>query len=434
MSIGTARRARIRPFLMAATAVFALLANLAALIAGVTVVFPHLLYIPIVLAGYWYPRRGPVISAIISATYAVMALALTPQDWISIVSRAITLVAIGVLIAFISHQLEAERVRYRELFDHSVAGILVVNGAGVILKANQQAATLVGRDEGELVGTPLASISDDPGVTTAFLAASARSAVNEVALDLIHAERRPVHCIVSGAPLRPDRIVVTLADMSEGRKARDALEAANQTMTSLAMILDRDLTRDVVALDACVEQGREVSDDPETLAILDRIHDGLAGVTRRIAISREFRLLGTRSPVWQSAGSAFDEARRRLGPTAVTIRADLDGLEVYADPSFPAALFELLHNATRPGIGTTHIEVTANRSPDGCMIVVADNGRGLAPEERDNLFSFSEDRCGRGLFLAHEILGLTGIGIAEEGARIGARFVLSIPPGSCRDE
>ena len=150
MSIGTARRARIRPFLMAATAVFALLANLAALIAGVTVVFPHLLYIPIVLAGYWYPRRGPVISAIISATYAVMALALTPQDWISIVSRAITLVAIGVLIAFISHQLEAERVRYRELFDHSVAGILVVNGAGVILKANQQAATLVGRDEGEL--------------------------------------------------------------------------------------------------------------------------------------------------------------------------------------------------------------------------------------------------------------------------------------------
>jgi PAS domain S-box-containing protein len=432
MSNGGRRGALARPAIVAGTAVLTLLANLAGLLAGVTVVFPHLLYVPIAMAGYWYPRRGPLIAAGIAAAYAAMALALTPSEWLAIAARSVTLVALGALITYLSRRLAAEEERYRGLFDHSVAGILVVDGDGVVRDANPQAASLVGRGAGELAGIPLAAISDDPGAATAFLAAAARSPVERAELDLIHAERRPVHALASGAPLGNGLTLVTLADVTEERMARAALEAANQTMASVAMILDRDLTGDVAALDACLERGRETVDDPETLALLRRIGEGVAAVARRIGISREFRVLGTRPSAWQPVQAAVEGACARLDPGPVGVRAWTARLEIYADPALPAAFYHLLHNATRPGTGATVVVITYRYGPGGCQIVVEDNGHGIPADARGTLFSPAAGRYGRGLYLAREILGITGIEITEEGTGTGARFVLSVPVGGCR--
>lgn len=432
MPPGRTSRPYIRPTFVASTAALALLANLAGLLAGLTVVLPHLLYLPIALAGYWYPRRGPLIAAAIAAAYAAMALALTPTEWLSIGARAVTLVAVGVLIAYLSRRLATEKERYRGLFDHSVAGILVVDGDGVIRDANPRAARLIGRAAGELVGTPLAAISADPDGAAAFLAEVARSSIGRTELELVHAERRPVHCLASGASLDNGLTLVTLADMTEERMARDALEAANQTMASVAMILDHDLTGDIAALDACLERGRETVDDPETIALLRRIGEGVAAVARRLAVSREFRVLGTRPPSWQPVQAAIEEACARLDPGTVAVRDWTARLEVYADPALPVALYHLLHNATRPGTGATAVVITYRHGPEGCRILVEDDGVGVPAEERVTLFSPGAGRYGHGLFLTREILGITGIGIAEEGTGTGARFVLSVPPEGCR--
>ena len=361
-----------------------------------------------------------------------MALALTPSEWLSIFARTVTLIAVGALIAYLSRRLAAEEERYRGLFDHSVAGILVVDADGVVRDANPRAAALIGRGTGELAGTPLAAVSADPDAAAAFLAGASRGQVGRAELDLIHAARRAVPCLASGAPLGNGQTLVTLADMTEERMARDALEAANQTMSSVAMILDHDLTGDVAALEACLDRGRESVDDPEMLALLRRIGDGVAAVSRRIAVSREFRVLGTRPSAWQPVQAALEEACGRLDPGPVAVRAWAARLEVYADPALPVAFYHLLHNATRPGTGATLVVITYRHGPEGCRIIVEDDGLGVPAEERDTLFSPAAGRYGRGLFLAREILGITGIGIAEEGTGSGARFVLSVPHEGCR--
>lgn len=432
MTVGAARGEMLRTAIVAGTAALTLLANLIGLLAGVTVVLPHLLYVPIALAGYWYPRRGPLIAVGIAGAYAAMALALAPGEWLSILSRALTLVAIGVLIAYLSRRLAAEEERYRGLFDHSVAGILVVGADGAILDANPRAAALVGRGGGALAGTPLAAISEDPKAADAFLAAASRGAVAEAGLDLIHAERRPVHCLASGASLGNGQILVTLADVTEERMARDALRGANQALATQAMILDHDLSEDVLALRACVERGLGAAGDTETVALLRRVRDGVAAIERRIAVSREFRSLGARPSAWQSVQAAVEEACARLDPGPVSVRVWTARLEVYADPGLPVALYQFLHNATRPGTGATAVVITYRRSPDGCRIIIEDDGLGVPTGERETLFSPAGDRYGRGLFLAREILGITGIAITEEGAGGGARFVLSIPDAGCR--
>ncbi|HIH03942.1 MAG TPA: PAS domain-containing protein [Methanoregulaceae archaeon] len=432
MSSGTARRALIRPALVAGTASVALLANFAGLLGGVTVVLPHLLYVPIALAGYWYPRRGPLIAAGIAATYGVMALAFAPSEWLSIFARAVTLVAVGALIAYLSSRLAVEEERYRGLFDHSVAGILVVDPDGMVRDANPQGAALVGRAVGEFEGTPFVAVSTDPDAAAAFLDRAAREPIGHAELDLLRADRRPVHCLASGAPLGGGLTLVTLADVTEERMARAALEAANRTMATLAGILDHDLTGDIEALEDCIERSRAAVDTPETIALLRRIGERADGVGRRITVSREFRVLGTRPPAWQPVQAALEGACARLDPGPVAVRAWAGRLEIYADPALPVALYQLLHNATRPGTGATAVVITYRHGPDGCRILVEDDGLGVPPGERDALFSPAAGRYGSGLFLAREILSITGIGIDEDGTCTGARFVLSVPPGGCR--
>jgi hypothetical protein len=93
-----ARWSLVRPAVVAGTAVLALLDNLAGLLAEVKVVFPHLLYVPIALASYRYPRRGTLIAAGIAAAYAAMARTLAPSEWLTIAARAVTLIAVGALV------------------------------------------------------------------------------------------------------------------------------------------------------------------------------------------------------------------------------------------------------------------------------------------------------------------------------------------------
>ncbi|MEN6341689.1 MAG: PAS domain-containing protein [Methanospirillum sp.] len=427
-----ARRIPVRPSLLAGTAVLALLVNLAGLFAGITVALPHLLYVPIVLAGYWYPRRGPVIAAGIAIVYAAMALALTPSEALSIGARTLTLIAVGALIAYLSRRLAAEEARYRGIFDNSVAGILVVDTDGVVREANPRGGALVGRTAGELAGVPLASVSADPDRTSAFLARAARDPVASAELELSRSGRGQVTCLASGAPLGGGLTLVTLANVTDERMARSALEAANRTMATLAGILDHDLTGDVEALEDCIERGRETVDNPETVGLLRRIDDGVAAIKRRIAVSREFRVLGSRPPTWQSAQAALEGACARLDPGPVPVRSWVGRLEIYADPALPVAFYQLLHNATRPETGATAVVVTYSHGHDGCRIIVEDDGLGIPPGERGALFLPGAGRYGRGLFLAREILGITGIEIAEEGTGAGARFVLLVPPVGCR--
>lgn len=422
-----------RPAIVGVTAAATLLVNLAGvLLAGVTVVLPHLLYLPIALAGYWYPRWGIAISVAIAGAYAAFALPLMPGEAVAICARAVTLVAIGALIAYLSRRLRIQEALYRGLYDHSVSGILLLGADGRIEDANLRAAALVGQAPVELQERPFGEYATDREAADRFLLALGRGPVEEQELSLVRDDGRTVHCLASGAPLGPDRRVVTLADMTGLHLTRRALEAANRTMAHLAGILDRDLAAAVRDLEACLARVRVEIADPEVLALLRPLGERIGGLQRRGEVSREFRVLGTRPPAWQPVQDAVEEARARLDPGPVAVRAWTSRLEVYADPALPVALYHLLDNATRQGTGATAVVVSYHQGPDGCRVVVEDDGCGVPPDDREHLFEPTGERYGHGLYLAREILGITGITIGEEGTEKGARFVITVPLEECR--
>jgi len=68
------------------------------------------------------------------------------------------------------------------------------------------------------------------------------------------------------------------------------------------------------------------------------------------------------------------------------------------------------------------------------VLVFEDDGVGIAPQDKAVLFSKDSGKnTGLGLFLAREILDITGIKISETGEQgKGARFEILVPEGKWR--
>jgi signal transduction histidine kinase len=94
----------------------------------------------------------------------------------------------------------------------------------------------------------------------------------------------------------------------------------------------------------------------------------------------------------------------------------------------------LMDNAIRHGEHVTAISITATPSDTGLTICWEDDGVGVPDSDKERIFERGFGKhTGLGLFLAREILSLTGITIQENGRYgTGARFEMRVPAGSFR--
>jgi len=102
-----------------ATAIILLL-NAFGLIHGVTTIIPHLFYIPIILAAYYYPRRGIWFALVISAIYYVMALTLSEVNQVpEALGRIFLFMLIAAVVSFLTQRMRQSEEKYRMLADYT---------------------------------------------------------------------------------------------------------------------------------------------------------------------------------------------------------------------------------------------------------------------------------------------------------------------------
>ena len=163
-----------RSLLVAASVIVAFAANAAGLFLGITSILPHLFYLPIVLAAYWFPRRGTAFSLALSLGYLMMTLPFSGGDAgliVATLARIVVFVAIGAIVSLLSLRLREQEQRYRGVFDNSEAGIFIVapeNAAPRIEEVNYVGAALLGSVAKDLIGEPITRFLDDPGAWRDF--------------------------------------------------------------------------------------------------------------------------------------------------------------------------------------------------------------------------------------------------------------------------
>ena len=110
-------------------------------------------------------------------------------------------------------------------------------------------------------------------------------------------------------------------------------------------------------------------------------------------------------------------------------------LKVFANPLLGRVFYNLIDNALRyGGEKMTRISISSFEMQNGLILIVEDDGAGIGPEDKRNLFIRGLGRnTGYGFFLSREILGITGMTICETGEPgEGVRFEITVPKGTYR--
>jgi PAS domain S-box-containing protein len=230
---------------------------------------------------------------------------------------------------------------------------------------------------------------------------------------------------------RAVRMVGTHTDITERRSADDALRRANRQLSLLTGITRHDILNQVTVLLGYLDLIEEAPEGEDLAPYVERMKRVTHLIQSQIEFTREFETLGAQAPRWHSLEAAVPVVPV---PEGVTVSVDVAPFEVYGDPMLERVFANLLDNSVRHGRTVTRIRAFAEQRDQELVVVWEDDGVGIPDGEKERIFERGVGtNTGLGLFLAREILALTGIAIRENGTEgIGARFEITVPEGGFR--
>ncbi len=175
-------------------------------------------------------------------------------------------------------------------------------------------------------------------------------------------------------------------------------------------------------------------EDGKLLGFLEIEHRAAEKMRRIFAFSKVFQLTGTEPPRWQKLDILIHLACEEANLKSVPVQQETGLVSLYAEPQIYKAFSYLFDNAVRHGRTTTVIRLTLEQRDADPVLVVTDDGIGIAPEDKERIFEHGFGKyTGWGLFVTHEILSVNGMAIRETGqAGAGARFEIRVPAGRIR--
>jgi PAS domain S-box-containing protein len=222
-----------------------------------------------------------------------------------------------------------------------------------------------------------------------------------------------------------------LKDITERKMAEEALKKVNHKLNLLAEITRHDVRNKITALLGYIAAMKIRFEDPSQLEYISKLERVAKSMRAQIEFMKNYQKLGTHEPQWQNLGLLLPGSAIQQG---IQLSVDLPDVEIFADPMAEKVFDNLLDNAIRHGGNVTKIRVSCHQEPGGLTIIWEDNGVGIPAHEKDWIFERGYGKnTGLGMFLAKEILGMTGITIQETGEPgKGARFEMIVPMGSYR--
>jgi PAS domain S-box-containing protein len=335
-----------------------------------------------------------------------------------------------------SEALEESERRFRTLVESAEDAVLIIDRDGRITYINPYGAHLLGREQASIAGRHLEEIFP-PEVDE-----QAREMLNNV-FDSGKIARFPLFYAainrwfdVTFVPLQREGTRVTTLfcitrDITEHKHLEQSFAQANSKLQLLSGITRHDILNQITGLLAYVTLIKESApDDPERMRYLDLIEQLTHRIESQISFTKDYEDMGVKEPGWQNVRETVERAGESLELGAIDLSVETGALDIFADPMLEKVFFNLISNSVQHGCEVTRIRVSSmERKGGGAMIVVEDDGVGIPGGMKEDIFRKGVGKHkGYGLFLAREILSITGISIRECGREgRGARFELEIP-------
>jgi PAS domain S-box-containing protein len=337
--------------------------------------------------------------------------------------------------------LESENL-YRMFFNTSHDPVFITSKEGEWIDLNDSAVELfgyAGRDE--MMAVKIADLYIDPLKRKEHVRIiSEKGFSKDYPVDLRKKDGTIMHTLVTAVAHKDENGDIigfqgTIRDITELKRVEEALIIAGKKLNLLNSITRHDINNQLMALDVFIQVSREMTNDPVIREIFEKEAKISAIISEQITFTKDYQEMGVKAPVWQNVYATIRRAAEALPMRNVRVDVDNTDLEVFADPLFEKVFYNLIDNALRyGGEHMTTIHVSSHATEEGVVIVVKDDGAGISGEDKKRLFErgFGKN-TGLGLFLAREILSITGLSISETGEPgRGARFEIVVPKGAAR--
>ena len=327
--------------------------------------------------------------------------------------------------------------QYRSLIETTGTGYVILDRGGRVITANQEYVRLTGRSTlAEIEGRPLTDWTAPYDLERNVMEVEQCFRKGQV-MGLIIDYKKPDGTIqpieINASVIQSDsgQIILTLCrDISGHKQAEEALSRVNKKLNLLSSITRHDINNQITMLTGFLSILEEKVPDPTISEYFSKISTIANHISVMIRFTKEYEKIGIQAPVWQDTGTIIGTAANEAPLGKVVVKNDLPpGSEMFADPLIAKVFYNLMENAVQYGGKITTIRFSVQQSGDDHVIVCEDDGVGIPAEEKEKIFDrdFGKN-TGMGLFLAREILSITGITIRETGEQgKGARFEMTIP-------
>jgi PAS domain S-box-containing protein len=133
------------------------------LVNGIQTVFPHLYYVPIILAAYWYQKSGVLYAAGMGIGYLAFVVLLAgynPNYVITAVAHVVVFIIIAAIVTVLSMRVSTQQQeiarsekKFHDIWEQIPAGIILIDAVShEIIAANPEAERMTGREEKEIIG------------------------------------------------------------------------------------------------------------------------------------------------------------------------------------------------------------------------------------------------------------------------------------------
>ena len=237
-------------FIIVTTTILAILVNILALHSGTAAVAMNLLYIPIAIAAYWYPRWGVAYAVGVTALF-IGIVAFVTQGALEMVAASVitcvVVVGVAAVVSSLAIHMRRNEVKYRGIFNHSEAGIgLVDSPSRKVTEVNRRFADTLGYTPAELSVIPFTGIwADSHDRERFFEMLASRGSVENLETRFLTKSGTPRWVLLSAGMLPDAQFVCTLVDITARKQAEEDLIIKDQAIRSsinAIAIMDLDYT------------------------------------------------------------------------------------------------------------------------------------------------------------------------------------------------
>jgi PAS domain S-box-containing protein len=224
-------------------------------------------------------------------------------------------------------------------------------------------------------------------------------------------------------------------DITERQEVEAALQGMNRRMNLLASLTRHDILNQLTVLLGSLELAGTAESPTELAWFLGRSREAAWAIHRLTEFTRDYQEIGQGRPGWVAVTGLARRAAASFAGEPVIVEVPDEPWEIRTDPLIEQVFYNLIENALRHGGPAGRVRFSVQAEPDGGVVILCeDDGVGVPVNEKERIFERGYGRnTGLGLYLSSEILGTTGMTIAETGRPgLGARFEIRVPPGACR--